>query len=371
MNPVLQPARGPEPAPPLTVSRWLAGVVLHWRLALLAAFAVVVLAVLAVVLLPPRYRATAAFIANPSSNQAVAGTLGSLGGLGGGLAAQLGISAGSDPAQSPAFYAELLRSRELQTRLLMSRFEDPRSDAVGDSAALIDILGVKGSTERERLEAALEVTRRSLRSNSYPQTNMVRVEASTRWPELSAAVTNRAIELVSLFNREQRVSNVGSRRQYLDERLADARSDLSGAENALRAFYDQNRQWRNAPNLVYVEQQLRRRVELASELHFTLQRQYDVARLDELNSAALITVVDSAVVPYKPQWPRYGVAIVGATVLALFAGMFVAGFAAVMDDWRGRDPDSARTFRDAFQRARADIGATLRGKRSAERERVA
>ena len=121
-------------------------------------------------------------------------------------------------------------------------------------------------------------------------------------------------------------------------------------------FYDQNRQWKTSPQLVFEEQRLRRNVDVASDLFLTLQRQFETARLDEFNDAAVITVVDPAVAPWKAQWPRYWILLAGSLFVGLLLGILVAGTATVIADWRGRNPATASALSDSIAALPFPIG---------------
>jgi uncharacterized protein involved in exopolysaccharide biosynthesis len=186
------------------------------------------------------------------------------------------------------------------------------------------------------------------------------IEVDAQWPELSAAMANRTIDLVTAFNREQRVSRAKSKRVFLEGRVNLARESLRTAEARHRAFYDQNRLWRSSPSLVFEEKQLQRDDDQTADLYTLLQRQLETALLDEVNDAALITVVDSAVTPRKAQWPRYGILIVSTLFSGLMLGILVAGSAAIVADWRSRNPDSANAFGNSIGRVRHEIRRAFR-----------
>jgi uncharacterized protein involved in exopolysaccharide biosynthesis len=335
--------------PPLTFSVWIAGVMRRRRTVLATLAATIALAVLAGLVIPPVYRAHSSFVANSSSAR-MSGAM-SGGGLFSGLASQLGLNALRDPSESPNFYAQLIASEELRRRLARTAFPNPRTEAPADSATLVDILRIRNRDPERRLEIAVtQLRERILRVEVDPTTNLVTINAHTRWPELSAQLADRAVELVTTFNREQRVSRASTKREFLQTRAAAALEDLRTAEERQRQFYEQNRAWRNAPSLMFEEARLRRNVDLASDLYVTLRQQYEVARLEEFDDAALITVVDQAVVPRKPQWPRWGVLLVSASVLGVMLGVVVAGSGVILADWRTRKPDLAEFVRDAAPR---------------------
>lgn len=340
----------------LTFTRWLAGVLLRWRLVVVITLGTVLLGLLATFIIPPVYRTQASFVANSSSSAKLQSTGSSSTGLGG-LISQLGGSVGGDPSESPNFYVELLASRELLTRLIQSEFSNPRTSNPRDSATLLSILQIKRADPRRQLEVAVKKTRDATHPGFDSKTNLVWFSVDAQWPDLSAQIANRMIDLVSSFNRETRVSRSKSKRAFLQMRHDSAQTALRAAEERQRVFYEQNRGFISAPGLKYEEQRIRREVDLASDLYINLDRQLEVARIDEINDAALITIIDSAVVPRKAQWPRYGVLLFSATAIGLLIGIVVAASASVIADWRARNPDSWSEFRAALNTTRAEVGS--------------
>jgi len=301
-----------------------------------------VVAALAAIFLPPVYEAHASFVTSSSSSSKTSNALGSSSSLGlQGVASQLGLSTGGDPSESPNFYVKLIESEELRRRLLNSRFQNPRSNNPRDSATLLDILRVKNDDPVRRMEIALKKMQKSISTDFDLKTNVVDLIVKARWSDLAAAMANRTVALVDAFNHEQRVTRARSRRVFLEGRLDSSKVQLQQAEERQRFFYEQNRQWRSSPQLVFEEGQLRRNVDVATDLFLQLQRQFESARLDEINDAPLITVVDPAHAPHKAQWPRYWLLLASALTVGALIGIMVAGSATILADWRRRNPDSA------------------------------
>lgn len=327
--------------PPLTFSVWLAGIIARWRLVLNVMAGTLIVAALAAILLPPVYEAHASFVTSTSSSSKMASALGSGAAGLSGLASQLGVSAGGDPSESPNFYVKLIESEELRRRLLNSRFHNPRSASPRDSARLLDILRIRNDDSVRRMEIALKRMGKSIGTNYDVKTNVVDLIVTARWSDLAADIANRTIELVDTFNHEQRVTRARSRRIFVQSRVDSARAELQHAEEQQRFFYDQNRQWRSSPQLVFEEGRLHRNVDVATDLYLTLQRQFEAARLDEFNDAAVITIVDPAHAPHKAQWPRYWLLLASALAVGGILGILVAGSATILADWRRRNPDGA------------------------------
>ena len=345
-----------EPSPePLTLALWTAGVLNRWRTVLFSTITVLVLALLAAVLLPPVYRVTVSFAPNPSSSSKIGGAISSLGtGALSGLASGMGLgSVGGEPTESPAFYAELMQSRELLTRLLLTRFKDPRTDVRSDSARLVDIMKLSSTDQSRRVELGVKDLRKTMITEADIKTNLVKVTVGDRYPTIAAREANTALALVNAFNLEQRTSRARAKRAYLQGRLADARNNLGATQARYRDFLVRNRQWRTSPTLSSDEETLRRNEDIATESYLSLDKQVGAARLDEFNDAALITVVDSAVTPVKPYWPRYGLLLPGALLFGLFVGATIAGVATVYADWSRREPMAAHKLAMAIKRRKA------------------
>jgi len=345
----------------LTFATLLAGIVSRWRTVTSITVGVVLMGSVLALVLPPSYRSSASFVTTEAQVRLPQALNNLADGAGlGGVAQELGLGGSRNPSESPAFYFQLLRSRELLTRLLLSQFPDPRPPEPTDSVTLLDLTSVRSSTRERALERGVKRLRRTMRVSFDVKTNLVDVEVEARWPELSAAIANRAMELVSAFNKEQRVSRAQALRAFLEERVVTAQAELRAAENALRAFYEKNRSWQNSPGLVVDERRLRRQVETVSELYLSLRREYESARIDEVNTTPVITIVDRAVPPQRPYWPRWGVLLVVTGALGFGLGLLWSAGREVAEHWAVQNPEDARRLQGAVARARGDATGLLR-----------
>lgn len=351
----------------LTIGTWIAGIVWRWRLIAKVVAVTLIAAAVAAIVVPPVYRTHASFVTNSSSAGKLAGMLGGTSGVLGGLATQLGMGSVDDPSMSPNFYTELIRSDELSRRLVNSRFADPRTDNPHDSASLVDILRVRSSDPDRRVEMAMKKMAQSITVDYDGKTNLVNIYVDARWAELSAAIAQRTIDLVTAFNKEQRNLRSSAKRAFLSARLDSARMGLARTEDQQRMFYDQNRSWQRSPQLVIEQARIQRNLELATDLVLTLQRQFEAARLDEISDAALITPVDPPVRPRKALWPRYWLLLASALATGTILGILVAGCAVILADWRARNPATATELSDSFAHIPFPAG---RRRRLAESARI-
>jgi len=346
---------------PLSFPGLVAGTLARWRTVLGVAGAVVVFAIVLTLVMPPTYRATASFVTAESPTD-VAGGLSDFALEPGfaGIAAQLGFSGARDRSQSPAFYAQLLHSRELLTRLAFSHFPDPRTATTGDSGVLVAILGFNSDDSARNLDRTIRKLTRTLEPTADPRTNLVTLQVDAQWPALSAAIANEAVALVSEFNREQRLSRARAKREFLETRVASALAELRAAEDTQEVFYARNRQWENSPTLVVQERRVRRQLETANSLYLSLRQQYESARIDEVNTTPVVTVVDRAVPPRFREWPRRVPVVLGAAFIGLLLGLLTGAAREVGSHWARQNPADASLLSGTLRRVRAEVSGVTR-----------
>ena len=348
----------------LTLTALVAGILTRWREVVWVAVGVGALALLLSLILPPRYESQATFVTTDAGIQLPKGLadLTTQPGVSG-LASQFSLGVGGDPSTSPAFYAQLLGSRELQTRLVLSRFPNPRTEAPGNSADLLAVYRIREKDRERGVEIAIKRLKREMKVGFDARTNFVAITVNTRWAQVSAAVANRAVELVSAFNSEQRLSRARARRLFLESRVTDAQDELRAAEAALRNFYEQNRLWQSSPGLIVEERRVRRQVETASDLYLSIRREFESARIDEVNTTPVITVVDRAVPSRKPLWPRHAAMVLTAGILGGWLGLLWAAGRELVGHWARQHSTDASGLRESVRRFLREVGGTLRRRR--------
>jgi uncharacterized protein involved in exopolysaccharide biosynthesis len=269
----------------------------RWRVVLGLPLVVAVVVVAISFSVPPTFTATTSFVPEMRSEGGLPGGLGA-------LAGQLGLSLGGEASQSPQFYAEVAKSRGILQRLLLARYADPGTERqIGDSTTLLTILRSGGRNGGDSLERGAKKLAGLISVGVDAQTNIVTVKVESPYPDLAAAVANRLVAFLNDFNTQNRQSQAGERRKFTEQRVAAGEHELRDAEEALKRFYQANRSWQQSPQLVFEEGQLRRQVDLRQELYRTLQREYETARIQEVNDTPVITVIDAAVVPQRKSGP--------------------------------------------------------------------
>ncbi len=301
----------------------------HWRLVLGTPFVAALVTALISLVLPQHWTAEIEFVPESSSSIKLPSGIG-------GLAGQLGIALPtSDALESPAFYAKVAESRPLLERTLTTRFPVPGS--VRDSAALIDILKIPDGPALRRMEKGVKRLRKYSEVKVDNKTRTLRLDVETRDARLSAAVANQMVGFLNDFNRNTRTVQARERRKFTEARTEEAQRDLEHAEDALRNFLTRNRQYESPP-LQFERNRLERQVQMRQEVYSTLRREFEVARLDEVNDTPVLTVIDPAIPPATRSSPARVRMVLVAALLGFGLGLGLAFLTEYLRQSRVRQP---------------------------------
>ena len=289
-----------------------------------------------------------------------------------GLAGQFGIALGGEASQSPQFYADLIESRELMERVLRARY--PRSSEEGvsrDSATLLEILDQGGDNSADSLYKGVKKLTKLVSTSVDRKTDVVELDVDAHDRVLAALVASRFLAYLNDFNAKTRQSQAGERRKFTEDRLAQAEADLRRAEEELKVFYQRNRSWQQAPQLVFEEGRLRRQVDVRQEVYLTLRREYETARIDEANDTPVLTVIDPPVPPARKSKPKR---LVWVVVAAVLGGMVSVTWVFATNHVRRLQLENDSTYRDfrvlvsEIHQDLRQIGSRIWKRRSADRE---
>ena len=267
--------------------------------------------VLALVI-PSRYPASAAFMAESETNRLPINA-----GLAG-LASQLGVS--GSKGDSPQFYADMLRNRTILTPLLSKRYP-PAVAGRPDSATLGELLGVEEVESPKGRDAALRILDRRIQTNVNPRTQVVSFVVEARTPALAVALANDLLAALNAFNLSLRQSRASSQRQFIEDRVEQAATDLRRAEDELRRFLTSNRLYEGSPSLQFEEARLRRNVDMRQTLYTGLRQQLDQATVDEARNTPSLTILSQPVLVTKRSYPKRRFVASLAFAVALLIGI--------------------------------------------------
>jgi uncharacterized protein involved in exopolysaccharide biosynthesis len=210
-----------------------------------------------------------------------------------GIAAQLGIDFTHETgAESPEFYTELLRSRELLKEVALTTFTDRSpGEASERRAPLMDHLRIKAETPAERTVKAVGLLQDRIETNVDLRAGVITLETAMPTPTLAVRVNERLLELLNRFNLERRQSQARAEREFIEARLVEARQQLQREEARLAEWLNSNKRF-EAASLQAEQARLQRQVDLRQQVFLTLSTAYEQARIDEVRNTPVLTIID-------------------------------------------------------------------------------
>jgi uncharacterized protein involved in exopolysaccharide biosynthesis len=311
-DPQAQPALVRPIRRPPSSAVGLLNVLLRYRYMVATMAVLLPVVVLAVVLTRPRtYTSTAEVV--PQSPRLPTNL--------GGLAAQFGVSLpGAEASHSPAFYAELVRSRAIL-------------GAVADSSYEVD--GVVGPLHRHVVESRRELPPAVLReeamdwlddelsSSASQRTGVVSLSLRAESPVLASQVLQRMLAELEQYNVGTRRSQARAEREFTEERLRMARNELRMWEERLTSFETANRQ-QQVPHVRAERERLTREVGFREQVVSSLVQAYEQARIDEVRDTPVFTVVDPPHQPARPDRRGLAAKLLAALIAGLALGVGLA-----------------------------------------------
>lgn len=332
----------------------------HRRLMVMTPLVLGFMVGLTLLLLPPKFTATASF--TPQGSEGGQARLS-------GLAAQFGFPLGAAAAgQSPDFYAQLLSSRQILRQMVMTEYDVAmerrawllRKAPENVTGNLIELFEIREASEEKGREKAVEKLRGQMAVGVSLETGIVGLRVTTGSPALSLALVNRAIELVEEFNLDTRQSQAAAERRFIEGRLDETRRELEEAESALQDFLQRNRAFENSPQLTFEHERLQRAIAVPQQLFISLAQAHEQARIDEVRNTPIITLIEDPVLP--PSRDRRGTVL--KTLLALMIGFVLAGVIALLREQlrSGKEHPSAELdeFDTLASAALSDVRRVLR-----------
>jgi len=216
-------------------------------------------------------------------------------GLGGALGL---VGLGADPSQSPAFYVDLLQSRGILRKVATAEYTLPMKPGTV-SGTLPVVLGLPMPGSPDAIDAAIRTLAGAIRPGVSGQTGVVRVTVTTRSPHLSAQIASHLLEAVNMFNQEVQRQKAGQQKTFTGQRVAEFRNELALAESRLQEFLQRNRDFATSSQAALERERLSREVSLRQQMYITLTEAFEQARMEEMRSAAQITVIQRAEVPIR------------------------------------------------------------------------
>ena len=287
------------------------------RTLVISPFVLVSLVSVYVFFLAPRVYTSSAKILPISENNS---KLSNLSGLASQFGMNLPTTVGSE-IQWDELYPEIVRSERLMEILVQKSFQ---TEKYPDEQILLQLLDIENNyrDESSKLKLAVEDLKEMIIVQKDRFSPVVSLHVEAFEPRLARDLATEVIAESGKILLDLKTKKVQEKRIFIEARIEEVFNALQEAEKAEEQFRLENKNIIQSPTLTMKIKRLFREVELQNSLYVSLKSQYENAKIEEVQEAAMIQVIDGPLKPVRLTSPRIAISL----ILALFFGLSLAVF---------------------------------------------
>lgn len=259
----------------------------------------------------------------------------SLGGIAG-LASQFGVNVPSESAadlSSPSLYPELITSRMFAEKILDKKIY---VDKYGKYITLLAALthGIEPNFQSKEMlitKATKKLNNDYIQFKQTPKSSFSTLRVYGEEPKFAQDLANIILVELDSLNRYFKSQHVKDKRLFIDERISSVKNELESSETNLKKFKEQNRQI-SSPALQLEQDRLNREVDVQKGIYLTLKQQLELAKIEEVQEASIVQVLDR---PNLPLWPanrNIKMSIFLSLIIGIFFGIVLAFIRAYLNN---------------------------------------
>ena len=262
----------------------------RWKLVIFN-FAVLLLTILYLLFLTkPYYESTVTILPEYGSKSSTLSGLSE-------LASMAGVKVGEGAPTE--IYQNLIFSESVLEPVIYAKY---KTDEFRDSVNLIEYFEIeikeslpKNLQERQMfLELFKDLTKSRIKTDVERLTKILTITVEMPESKLSADVVNKIAESLDEYVRTKRKSYASEQRFYIEKRIQQVKDSLTNAEEKLKSFREQNRVVAQSPQLLMEQGRLMRNVEIQQAVYIELNKQLEIARIDEIRDTPVLNVKEKA-----------------------------------------------------------------------------
>jgi uncharacterized protein involved in exopolysaccharide biosynthesis len=296
---------------------------LKHRVLAVSVFILVIGVVFAIALLSAPFYKTEAKIIYQVSGGSQSGSLSTLAALAG-----FSTSKGDDPS---AYLGDIILSNNMLETVLSEKWKV--SKALPDTSTPVDLQTlwkIKPDTTEEDWQINLEYSMLdALKEGKYivfsqdKKSGVITLTTEFQDPQVSFDVNNFVFRQLNDILINKMHFKASENRKFTEERLREVKESLKEAEENLRRFRQRNR-LRIDPTEELEDARLQREVLVNQEIMIQLQKQYEIAKIEEARDMPVLDVIDKPMMPIKKSKPKRKIIILAGSVAAVFFSIMAA-----------------------------------------------
>jgi uncharacterized protein involved in exopolysaccharide biosynthesis len=225
-----------------------------------------------------------------------------------GMASQLGLSMPMNFGNEipwDEMFPEIIKSEKLVQSILNDKFS---SNKYGEKKSLFTIIEKEYNLKNKSViileKMVIHEFNEMIKVSKSRLSPVVTIELDFFEPQVAADILEKVIEVAGETQVKIKLKQISEKRQFIEERISEVKKALKNAEIKLKEFKESNRRVEKSPLLKLEESRLEREVTLQTTLYMTLKSQFENVKIEEVEEAAMIEVIDGPIVPFKVTRPK-------------------------------------------------------------------
>jgi uncharacterized protein involved in exopolysaccharide biosynthesis len=256
------------------------------------------------------------------------------------LAALAGLSVGNNSDDGSAYMEDIVKSRDFLSLLTSKEWFIADTNKIADtlsSITLEDFWEMEIDSTMNDRESFLQASiigkmlkKKYIKYEHDKKTGVISITTQFEDPKLSYEFNAAMFEELNNTLMNKMHFKATENRKFIEERLLEIKGDLRRSEELLLNFQQRNRSW-NDPSIQLQESRLMRAVTINQELVLQMQKQYELAKIEESKDMPLLDVIESPRRALSHSKPKTKIVL----ALGLAGGIFLGLVAALAFDlWR-------------------------------------
>ncbi|NLE02538.1 MAG: hypothetical protein GX640_21955 [Fibrobacter sp.] len=222
------------------------------------------------------------------------------------LAALAGVNIFNSSNTDPSDYLD----KVIQDKNFIEKLLERKWFFKNDSLTIENILKIKLDTTLKNWEYTYFMTKvekvrkcKLISIRKDAKTGLLHLSSVAPDPQLAYDLNVFTLDYISDYIRNSIKTQAKEKRVFIDERIIESKQALEKSEDVLARFRGSNLMT-SSPQVMLEEARLLRQVTMNQEIYIQFQKQYELARIEELDNQTLVQVVKGAEVPierFKPQ----------------------------------------------------------------------
>ncbi|NLB64487.1 MAG: hypothetical protein GX801_10365, partial [Fibrobacter sp.] len=282
-----------------------------------------VLGVLLALHIPPKYKSVSKIIYQTSSKSNSNMTA---------LASLTGINIGGNAGEDPSAYLdEVLKSGFFTDLLLKKKWRVSILELdTSNTYQLFEIWGMEPDTSIINWQYKFDEAQRMkllkgeyIRYNQNKKNGVISLVTEFEDPLLSYNINVFLFEHLNEFLVNKINLKAKKNKEFVADRLREAELKLTRSENVLKNYLEKNRM-RITPEATLEESRLQRRVMINQEVTTQLQKQFEMAKIEEAKDLPLLELIDAPRLAIDKSKPQRKQIVLIALTIGLFVGCTIA-----------------------------------------------